>query len=49
MKYWIGAFAALLLAIPAQSAQAAVLLSGSGWQDDIAPKPGVPSVRRQII
>ncbi len=43
MKYWIGAFAALLLAIPAQSAQAAVLLSGSGWQDDIAPKSGVPT------
>lgn len=43
MKYWIGALTGLLLAITVQSAKATVLLSGSGWQSDVAPKPGVPT------
>lgn len=43
MKYWIGALTAFLIAITVPSAQATVLISGSGWQSDVAPKPGVPT------
>ena len=45
MKHWISVFAGLLVAITAPSAQATVLLSGSGWQSDTAPKPGVPTAK----
>lgn len=43
MKCWISALTGLLLVITAPSAQATVLLSGAGWQSDVAPKPGVPT------
>lgn len=45
MRFWVIALVALLAAITAPSAQATVLLSGSGWQSDVAPKPGVPTTK----
>lgn len=44
MKHWFSVFTAFLLAVAVSSAQAAVLVSGSGWQNDVAPKPGVPTL-----
>lgn len=45
MKCWISLLTAFLIAVMVPSAQATVLVSGSGWQSDVAPKPGVPTTK----
>ena len=45
MRHWIYLFMGLLAVVTAPSARATVLISGSGWQSDVVPLPGVPSTK----